>query len=135
MTWIEKRIADLELWKSRRSVIREHAVDVYEALWREISEHLSEARTKGFPVSTNGTPRKRIIRLEKQNRSGDFFELQVSLVEAKDRIRAIGDRVDLFLDLDICPDDVVCLKYLGKQLTIEEAAISILDPFLFPQLR
>lgn len=135
MTWIDRRIADLEALKTRRSMIREHALEIYEALWKEITEHLAEAKAKGFPVSTNGAPRKRLISLLKQNLSGDSFELEVSLVDGKDRIRASGDRVDLFLDLDLCPDNVVCLKLAGRQISIEDAAIRILDPFLFPQLQ
>ena len=98
-------------------------------------QNLDEAKEKGFVLSTNGAPRKRVISLAKKNRSGDFFECEVALVDAKNRIRASGDRVELFLDLDICPDGVVCLKLSGRQISIEGAAISILDPFLFPQLQ
>lgn len=135
MTWIDRRIVDLESWRKRNATIRDHALEIYDALWKEIVEHVNEAQGKGFPVSTNGAPRKRVISLEKQNKSGRPFELQVILVDAKDRIRAAGDRVDFFIDLDVCPDGVVCLKLGGKPISIEEAAISILDPFLFPQLQ
>jgi hypothetical protein len=134
MTWIDTRMADLEAWRKRNSTIRAHAADIYEALWKEIVEHLDEAKQKGFPLSTNGASRKRVVSLEKDNKPGQHWELDVILVDPKDRIRAKGDRVDLFLDLDICPDGVVCLKLDGKQISLEEAAIRILDPFLFPQL-
>src|SRR5437899_1711134 len=122
MTWIDRRMADLESWKKRNTAIRDHALEIYEALWNEIVEHLKEAKEKGLPVSTNGAPRKRVIGLEKQNKSGQRVELEVILVDAKDRIRVKGDRVDLFLDLDICPDGVVCLKLTGKPISIEDAA-------------
>jgi hypothetical protein len=137
MTWIEGRISDLEAWQSRNATIRAHAVEIYEALWGEIAEHVKEAAQKGFQASTNGAPRKRNVSLEKENKRGECWELQIMLVDAKDRIRAKGDRgnVDFFLDLDICPDGVVCLKLDGSRLSIEDAAIRILDPFLFPQLQ
>ncbi len=135
MTWIERRMADVESWKRRNAAIREHALEIYEALWSEILGHVNEAKSKGFPISTNGAPRSRVVRLEKQNRSGDYFELEIALVAAKDRIRAHGDRVDLFLDLDVCDDGVVCLELNGTRISIEDAAIAILDPFLFPQLQ
>jgi hypothetical protein len=138
MTWIDRRMADLESWKKRNATIRDHALEVYEGLWDEIVEHVNEAKEKGFRVSTNGAPRKRVISLEKQNKSGQHFELQVMLIDTKDRIRVTGEhlyRIELSLDLDICPDGVVCLKLAGKRISIEDAAISILDPFLFPQLQ
>lgn len=135
MTWIERRLADLESWKKRNATIRERASEIYEALWKEILGHLDDAKEKDFLVSTNGALRKRVIRLEKQNKSGQHFEVEVILVDTKDRIRATGDRVNLSLDLDICPDGVVCLKLAGTPISIEDAAISILDPFLFPQLQ
>jgi len=138
MTWIERRTADLESQKSRNAVIRDHALKVYDALWNEISEHGSEAKEKGFPVSTEGTSRKRVITLKKQTLSGQQWKLQVNLVDAKDRIRATGTHIhpiDLSIELDLCPDGPVCLKLAGQPITIEDAAISILDPFLFPQLQ
>ena len=135
MTWIERRMADLEEFRKRKSAIRERAVDIYEALWKEITGHVEEAERKGFAISTNGALRKRSVLLEKKNKPGQFFELEIILVDAKDRIRATGDRVDFFLDLDLCPDGVVCLKLTGNQISVEDAAIRVLDPFLFPELQ
>src|ERR1035438_2234500 len=86
MTWIERRMANLETWRERNATIRARAVEIYEALWNEITGHLEEAKQKGFPVSTNGAPRKRAISLEKKNKPGQFFELEIILVDAKDRI-------------------------------------------------
>jgi len=135
VTWIERRMADLEEFRKRKSAIRERAVDIYEALWKEITGHVEEAERKGFAISTNGALRKRSVLLEKKNKPGQFFELEIILVDAKDRIRATGDRVDFFLDLDLCPDGVVCLKLTGNQISVEDAAIRVLDPFLFPELQ
>lgn len=137
MSWIDRRIKDLEAWKKRTALIRSQAVQVHEVLWSEIKDRIAEAKEKGFPVSTNGVPGKRTIFLEKQNLSGHAFQVDVKLVDAKDRIRASGDRVDLFLELDICPDgsDDVCLKLGDTPISIEDAAFAILDPLLFPQLQ
>jgi hypothetical protein len=135
MTWIESRLEDLEAWNKRMAAIRDGSLEIYEAIWKEITGHLEEAKGKGFKVSTNGLPRSRAIMLEKQNLSGQSFKVEMTLVQAKDRIRAKGDRVDLSLDLDVCADGVVCIKLDGQQISIEAAAIAILDPFLFPQLQ
>jgi hypothetical protein len=129
MTWIESRIADGEEWRARNANIRAHAVEIYEAL---IKSHVEEAEQKGFAESTNGAPRKSKVSLEKENKSGNCWELQVSLMEAKDRIRAVEGRVDLSFDLDVCPDGVVCLKFAGTPISIRDAAIRVLDPFCFP---
>jgi hypothetical protein len=137
MNWIERRLADLEAHQQRNAAIRERAVEIYEALWREIVGHVGDAQAKGIAVSTNGAPRKRVVKLGKQNLSGGYWEAEVSLPDSKDRIRAKGDRVDLIFMLDVCPDGVVCLRCStgAESISIEDAAIAILDPFLFPQLR
>lgn len=134
-TWIDRRLADLAAHQERNAAIRERAVDIYEALWREIVGHIEDAKLHGFAVSTNGAARKRIVRLAKQNNSGTFHEIVVSLPDSKDRVRASGDRVDVTFDLDVCGDGVVCLKTGGREVSLEAAAILILDPFLFPQLQ
>jgi len=46
-----------------------------------------------------------------------------------------GDRGHFFFELDICPDGVVCLMFEGSPISVEDAAIRVLDPFLFPQLQ
>jgi hypothetical protein len=135
MTWIESRMADLEAFLRRNAIIREHAVTIYDALWDTMVGHLDEAKASGFAVSTNGALQKRTVKLAKQNLSGNCFEFDLTLVDSKIRIRAHGDRVNVMLDLDVCPDGVVCLKLGGDRVSIEQAAIFILDPFLFPQLQ
>lgn len=138
VTWIDRRIADLEAWRTRNTAVRESALEIYEALWTEIVGHVQDAQARGIDASTNGAPRKRVVRLPKENKSGQYFELQVILADSKDRIRATGARlkpVDLTFHLDICPDGVVCLKLNEERVSIEDAAIAILDPFLFPQLQ
>jgi hypothetical protein len=134
-TWIERRMADVEAWRAKNASIREHAVTIYEALWNEILGHVNEAQQKGFPVSTNGEPRRRLVSLEKKQKHGDCWQFELILVDAKDRIHATGDRVEVMLDLDVCEDGVVCLKLAGSMILIEDAAKRILDPFLFPQLQ
>ena len=135
MTWLQSRMDDLEAWRQRNATIREHAITIYDALWQAIVEHLKEAKEKGFPVSMNGALQKRIVKLAKQNNSSEHFEFELALVDSKTRIRAQGDRLNFMLDLDVCPDGVVCLKVAGKVISVEEGAVGILDPFLFPQLQ
>lgn len=136
MTWIDTRLAALEALKERNAIVRSHAEAIYEAPWGRIVEHLDEAKEKNSPVSTNGALHKRLIVLRKQNKSGNSFELELVLLTAKDRITASSSREGgLVLDLDIYPDGVVCMKIGGRTVSIHEAAILILDPFLFPQLQ
>lgn len=136
MTWIEKRVADLKNLEERRASIREHATTVYESLWSELLKHVDDANQHGLDVTTNGSARRKIIKLKKQNLSGMWWELEFKLSDAKDRITVRGDRCgDVQFLFDLRPDNVVCLKVNGKEISIEEAAIAILDPFLFPQLQ
>jgi len=135
MTWIESRIADLNALQERNAVIRQHAVLIYDTLWAAVMEHIEEAKKRDFALSTNGALQKRIVKLAKQNLSGDHFEFELALVDSKTRIRAQGDRVNFMLDLDVCQDGVVCLKVDREPISVEQAATRILDPFLFPQLQ
>ena len=135
MTWIESRMADLEALRQRNAIIREHAAAIYDALWGTIVEHLDEAKNKGFAVSTNGALQKRTVKLAKQNLSGDKFQFDLRLVDSKTQISAQGDRVKFMFDLDVCPDGVVCLKHERQVISVEDAAVRVLDPFLFPQLQ
>jgi len=135
MTWFERRLADLEEHKRRLALIKQNAPAIYQQVWDEVVQHIREAKAKGWPVDTNGEPRKRAVMLQKQNKSGDWL-LQVILADGKERIRVKGDLgIDFHFELDICEDGVVCLKLDGSRIHVEDAAIAILDPFLFPQLQ
>lgn len=136
MTWFERRLADLEAHKQRLARIKQHAPAIYDQVWAEVVAHIAEAKSKGWAVDTNGSPRRRAVMLQKQNKSGDWL-LEVILPEGKDRIRVKGDLgIDFYINLEVCPeDDVVCLTLDGSRISIEHAAEAILDPFLFSQLQ
>ncbi len=135
MTWFERRLADLEAHKQRLALIKQNAPAIYEQVWTEVVGHVKEAKSKGWPVDTNGEPRKRAVMLQKQNKSGDWL-LKVILADGKERIRVKGDHgIDFHFALDVCEDGVVCLKLDGSCISVESAAEAILDPFLFPQIQ
>jgi hypothetical protein len=56
----------------------------------------------------------------------------LALKKASHRILVSGIDPAPNLSLDLCADNVVCLKLSGKQVTYDEAAQAVLDPFLFP---
>lgn len=137
MSFIDDRLAERKELERRNNLIDEHAIPIYEALWKKIAEHVKEAHEKGLPVLTNGSLQNRIVRMSvdpaphQSGRRPDEFRL----VLKNDRISARGDRgLNLEFTLDVCPDGLVCLKAQGMEISVEEAAIRILDPFLFPDL-
>ncbi len=73
MTWIDRRLADLEEWKARNAAIRESAAEIYDALWHEIAGHVGDGNAKGFHVITNGAPRKRLVKLEEAKQAGPIL--------------------------------------------------------------
>ena len=135
MTWFERRLADLEAHKQRQALIKQNAEEIYAQVWAEVVTHIAEARSKGWAVETNGSPRRRAVMLQKQNKSGDWL-LEVILPDGKERIRVKGDLgIDFYINLEVCPDDgVVCLTLAGSRITVAQAAEAILDPLLFHQL-
>ncbi len=131
MSWIEDRLRKRADLVERVGLIRQHAIPIYDALWRQIVQFIEEAKEKGFDLHTNGALQKRIVRLALAPKGSVEFTL--SLDESKRHISASGDRVDLTFELDVFPNDIVSLKLFSRENSIEEAAISILDPFLFPE--
>jgi len=95
----------------------------------------TKRRERVSSLPRGGASKKRSVSLQKEGKANQFWGLDVVLVDAKDRIRVAGDRGHFFFELDICPDGVVCLMFEGSPISVEDAAIRVLDPFLFPQLQ
>jgi hypothetical protein len=138
MSWIDDRLADRNALRARETLIKEHAISIYEALWNKLVEHIEDAKTKSFDLFTNGALQNRKVILWKKELSGEYAKTSEELtfrLDGKVIFARSANGLDLSFYLDVCPDGVVCLKTTGdKQISIEEASIAILDLFLFPDL-
>ena len=139
MSWMDARMAQQREIAARKRLISEHAAATFEALWEKLKEQIAEAKSRDFPIFTNGSPQIRTVGIPvspaagETSRSADSFTL--SLDKAEGCILASGDRgVDFRFHLDVCPDNVVCLKWQGAPISIDDAAVKLLDRFLFPDL-
>jgi hypothetical protein len=136
--WLEDRIAESAALQARSKYITDSAMEVYEFLWREIMQVIEDARKHKFPLFTDVSFDDRVISLSVDpgppatHRNRD--ELHVRLAADKHSITAVGPRVNIVLNLDICEDGIVCLKSKGEHIAVKDAAIKILDCFLFPDL-
>jgi len=137
MSWLDEKLAERKATQEKRALIQAEAVNIYQALWDEIVQITDEAKQKGFDVSRNGCLQDRIVRRSVPpplgRRTQRPLEFHLVLSQDKTLIETTGDcEVQFFLDL--CHDGIVCLRdKLGKEVTPQRAAISILDPFLFPE--
>jgi hypothetical protein len=142
MTWLDECLIEQEKLRKRKQFISARADEVFDSLWEAIKRLIGEAKQKlkGFTLSTNGGPEARVVELTKvplNSQSGYFpKKLAINLAKDKSAVSVVipdgGGSVQLILD--ICEDNVVCLKHEGEQISINDAAILALGPFLFPEL-
>jgi hypothetical protein len=132
MTWIDTRIAELEKRKKRDNLAFQGAENIFRDLWSEIVRSVEEANTKGFVLRTNDSSffDREISSLPGRSSSTSAV-LHIKLAREKGVISADGPGVSIQFMLDTRSDDVVCLKHDGREILIKDAAIAILDPFLF----
>ena len=138
MTWIDERIRERDERQRRSNLILQQAEKVFAALWDEIMNFIGEAMTKGFTLATNGSPSEReiirtLIPMPAGRSISNPAHLYVKVVREKGIISATGPGVNIQFALHVRNDDVVCLTRDDKELSVQAAAIAILDPFLFPQ--
>jgi hypothetical protein len=134
MTWIDDRLSGREHERVRRLSIEQSAERIYGELWEAIKKCVDEASRKGFGLETNGSPHERTVVLSTNSsrRTLSTRKLALALKKASQRILVTGIEPAPELVLDLCHDNVVCLKLNGKQVSYDEAAQAVLDPFLFP---
>lgn len=125
---------ELEKLRAHNDLILQHAERIYRLLWQEMNRWIEEAQERGIKVETNGSPLERSVVLPSQLASDLPRILTISLKKELHVISVSGLQHPLELQLDVCPDNVVCLKHNGVEVNIDKAAILILDPFLFPEL-
>jgi hypothetical protein len=137
VSWIDDDIKARGEIEARAQLINTHAEGVYNDLWKEILERVTEAKNKGIQLYTNGTPFSRIVGL------GDFRppkedsrrELVIGFRKDYPSGISVSNRAGTYaLSVDVCDDNVVCLKLSGKPITMHDAGIYILRSFIFPDV-
>lgn len=143
MEWLEEADAQAKAIRDRLMQIVEHEGEIYEALWSELKAHIEAARAKSFPqLFTNGEPLSRVIGLPQSPvppaMSASPKTIKIQLVKIIHSICIYGpgksQHPSLKLQVDVCDDGVVCLTLDGMQISLKNAAIAILRPFLYPEL-
>jgi hypothetical protein len=136
MSWLDERIQQAREREERSKSITNGAPDLYVSLWTEIVKIVEEAKRKRIPVFTNGTEIDRIVSFG----AHDVYEsrqplrqIHLNLGKDKPSINVSGD-ISITFSVDLCPDNIVCLKEKDKQISTRDAAIRIMDQFLFPEL-
>src|ERR1022692_2146810 len=113
-TWIDEQLAKRQALKERSALIAQHAIPIYEDLWKRLVEFVEEAKLKGFPLTTNGSLQNRVVILVSPN-PPTFKRDEFHVVLEKESIVARGSigstKLNLMFPLDVChADGVVCLK-------------------------
>jgi hypothetical protein len=139
MEWLDEADAQAKAIRDRLRQIVEHEGEIYEALWSELKTHIDAARAKSFPqLFTNGQPLARVIGLPQlptpPSDSGSPKQVKITLRKDKHLIVATGGGVNVTLEVDVCDDGVVCLTLEDAPVSLKDAAIAILHPFLYPEL-
>jgi len=125
MTWIDDGFNRQE----RRLWIAQHAGEALAALQAEITERVTEFRQKARDGNRVRISYGQVIRLLED---GGQEKIEPKLSRDKLAIEVGGSRpitLELFAD-----GGRVCLKQGYGELTIEEAARLILEPFFFPDV-
>jgi hypothetical protein len=149
MGWIDSGLTERAKLEEERTRIEKAFDGVWDGLWREITKHIEAYREKGGSesVATGGGYEDREVSVPNPGLvvSGIAHgtKRRVTLRQGKDKTSISAEfEVDqkpvkadsLRLDIKVCRFGVVCLMQGDKELTLEQAAILVLDPILFPDL-
>lgn len=141
MNWIDDRREEIKNRQERERLIAEAGAVLFADLWNEIVKWVVDAAQKGIRVTTNGTTWERRIVLSRtplphqDSRAADVLTMKTSTVNGEFYIGFAGvPRINTKFNVDLCADNVACLKHNGEQVSMEQVAIIVLDPFLFPEL-
>jgi hypothetical protein len=139
MSWVDDRLDNQKRSEKERALISIHAEKVYNDLWKEISDRVDDAKKRGKPAETNGSPYERTVLMGAgniyQTRPEDSRQLTITLARTEGKIIALdSDGNSLDIELMVSEGDIVRPKHQGRTLTIPEAAKLILEPFLFPPM-
>jgi len=131
MTWIDERARERKQLEANRQLVFSQADKVFEALWNEIDICIEWAKENRLPVDTNGSPRDRLVLMTGKT---ERKELRLTLSKDRHSILVKGSPAITKLMIDVCDGRIVCLKHNDKKIDPPDAAILVLDRFLFPDL-
>jgi len=155
MSWIDEDNAELQRLREsaaelsdRNSQIANSGERIYNDLWREVTERITEAKRKGnhyaAALITNGdTYERRILNhrlvvpqpVKPNASSSDPKYVVIKLTADHLKIEVTGlPNSPVYFILDVCEDGVVLPKYEGECQTIQQVARIILRPVIYPEL-
>ncbi|MFI5115960.1 MAG: hypothetical protein ACHP8B_04605 [Terriglobales bacterium] len=138
MSWIGGRLDERRQARQRADLIAPSLGKVFSDLWEEIKVSVNDAKARGIDISTNGTTWERKVILSRSPLPGESSRepdtLIIRVLKEKFVIAISGPQVNTEFQVDVCEDNVICLKQGGEQVGIHDATVRILDPFLFPDL-
>jgi len=135
MTWISGRLEQRKKLIDRRNAVANNAENLFGELWIAIITCTTEAKASGLAVETNGTSLERVVAACTPPDPHKRKELRIKLDKYGEKVTVSESGRETEFLIDVCDDGVICLKLDGKQVTIQDAARLILDPFLFPDLQ
>ena len=135
MNWIDERILERDNNTRRDQLIRGSAEKIFNSLWGEVETWIADANNKGFALQTNGDPYERVVLMPVIPKPAQSHAMprKLTIKVEKDKSAIIGTVAGeiIKLDLDVCTNDVVCLKHEGRQVSMDEASRLLLEPLLF----
>lgn len=138
MSWIGDRLEEQKQVRQRADLIAPSLGTLFHELWEEIKVSVNDAKARGIEVSTNGTTWERKVILSRAPLPGQSSRepdtLTIRVLKEKFVIAISGPQVNIEFQVDVCEDGVICLKQGKEQVSIPDATVRILDPFLFPDL-
>jgi hypothetical protein len=138
MSWIDERVEQRRRLVERNKAVAEGAEVLFNDLWEEITAQAKEAHEKFVAVGIDGSAHEKIVwapNVSSLAQPTNRRELKINLHKEREQISISGTEFSMILTIEVCEDGVVCLKYNGKPVLIQEAARLILDQFLFPELQ
>jgi hypothetical protein len=143
VTWLDDRLEQRKTLQEREFDISTHADRVYTYLWAEIKKCADEAAQKGINITTNGAHPEHVLfysdgpiglsRHPSFRQDIPSRQLKITLAPDKHTIATSGSSVSLRFVLDV-RDGGVCLTLDNKQILYSDAAVAIIDAFVFQEL-
>jgi hypothetical protein len=136
MSWIDDRLSEKKALEERSMRIYSEAPRIHGELWKEIVVQINEAKGKGFEKILMMQPEEILLPVNPEAGQTSAAPRTLSLHLKRDHtaITAKISGTELALPLEVESGRVV-MKHEGKTLSVQNAAVVILDRFLFPDLK
>jgi hypothetical protein len=134
--WIDEKMAAYRKARKNLEAVAASADMIFGQLWGEIEAIIEGISNRGMQLETNGSPRNRVLIMGLPPHGSERDQrrrLNLALASAPGAvtITAKSDADETIFNIEVGSDDIVCLKKQGHELTIQEAARAVMEPFLF----